>query len=97
MLGDISGPWPAVGITSDLIIHLNKTIEGNKVLISPRELPGKAKKELTVVEEKLQETHMHWVDPNNTCILVLLPSWISPIGILMQKEDIILEWIILTK
>ena len=56
----ISSLWPAIGITSDLIIHLNKTLDGDKGLKGPRELTAEAEKALTVIEEKLQETH---VDP----------------------------------
>ena len=35
------------------------------------------------------------VNPNLNCILVILPSRISPTGILMQRDNIILEWIFL--
>ena len=62
---------------------------------SPRELTAEAEKELMMVEEKLQEGHVDRVDPNFSCILVILPSRISPTGILMQREDTILEWIFL--
>ena len=62
---------------------------------SPRELTAEAEKELMMVEEKLQEAHVDRVDPNLSCILVILPSRISPTGILMQREDTILEWIFL--
>ena len=37
---------------------------------------------------------MDGVNPNLNCILVILPSSISPIGILIQRNDIILEWIL---
>ena len=47
-----------------------------------------------MVEEKLQEAHEDRVNPKLSCILVILPSRISPAGILMQR-DIILEWIFL--
>ena len=93
LLGDISSLRPAVGITPDLIIHLNKTLDGDKDLNSPRELTDEAEKELTMVEEKLQEAHEDRVNPKLSCILVILPSRISPTGILMQRDDIILEWI----
>ena len=60
---------------------------------SPRKLTVEAEKELTMIEEKLQEAHVDRVNPNLSSILVILPSRISPTGILMQREDIILEWI----
>ena len=42
LLGDISSLQLAVGITPDLTIHLNKTLDGDKDLNSPRELTAKA-------------------------------------------------------
>ena len=45
-----------------------------------------------VVEEKLHDTQ---VNPNLNCILVILCSRRSPTENLMQREDIILEWIFL--
>ena len=62
---------------------------------SPRKLTVEAEKELTMIEEKLQEAHVDRVNPNLSSILVILPSRISPTGILMQRKDIILEWIFL--
>ena len=58
-----------------------------------RELTPETEKELTMNEEKLQEAHVDRVNPSLSCILVILPSRISLMGILMQREDIILEWI----
>ena len=96
LLGDTSSLRLAVGITPNLIVHLNKTLDGDKDLNSPRELTAEAEKELTIVEEKLQETHVDRVNPNLSCILVILPSRISPTGILMQRDVIILEGIFLS-
>ena len=53
LLKDISSLQQAVGITPDLIVHLSKTLDGDKDLNSPRELTAEAGKELTIVEEKL--------------------------------------------
>ena len=83
LLWDISSLQPAVGITPDLIIYLNKTLDGDKDLNIPRELTAEAEKELMMVEEKLQEAHVDRMDPNLSAILVILPSRISPTGILM--------------
>ncbi|WP_226391376.1 hypothetical protein, partial [Penaeicola halotolerans] len=76
-------------------IHLNKTLDGDKDFNSPRELTVYEGKELTIVEEKLQEAHVDRVNLNLNCILVIFPSRISPPGILMQRDNIILEWIFL--
>ena len=70
-------------------------MEGDKDLNSPRELTAEAEKELTMIEEKLQQAHVDRVNPELDCILVILPSKISPTGILMHRDDIILEWIFL--
>ena len=51
--------------------------------------------ELGWVEKRILEAHMDCADPNLDCILVILPSREYPSGILMQREDIILEWIFL--
>ena len=89
MLGDICSLRPVVGVTPNLIIHLNKTLDGDKDLDSPRELTAKAEKELIMIDEKLQEAHVDRVNPQLTCILVILPSKISPTGTLIQRDDII--------
>ncbi|KAL6087202.1 hypothetical protein STEG23_008811, partial [Scotinomys teguina] len=68
---------------------------GDKDLNSPRELTPEAEKELALVEKKVQDGHVDRVDPKLDCILVILHSRHSPTGILMQREDIILEWIFL--
>ena len=52
-----------VGITPDLIVHLNKILDGDKDLNSPRELIAETDKELMVVEEKLQAVHVDRVNP----------------------------------
>ena len=83
MLGAISSLRPAVKITSDLKIHLNKTLDGDKDLNSSREITAEVGKELTVVEEELREAHVNTVNSNLNCILVILPSRIPLTGILM--------------
>ena len=47
------------------------------------------------MEKKLQDAHVNCVDPDLNCILVILPSKHSPTGILIQRENVILEWIFL--
>ena len=50
---------------------------------------------MALIKEKLQKAHVDHVDPNLNCILVILPSKYFPRGILMERENIILEWIFL--
>ncbi|KAL6083314.1 hypothetical protein STEG23_007305 [Scotinomys teguina] len=93
--GDISHLRTITGVKNDELSNLFKTLEGDKDLNSPRELTPEAEKELALVEKKVQDGHVDRVDPKLDCILVILPSIHSPTGILMQREDIILEWIFL--
>ncbi|KAL6037706.1 hypothetical protein STEG23_029167, partial [Scotinomys teguina] len=95
LFGDISHLRTITGVKNDELSNLFKTLEGDKDLNSPRELTPEAEKELALVEKKVQDGHVDRVDPKLDCILVILPSRHSPTGILMQREDIILEWIFL--
>ncbi|KAL6044961.1 hypothetical protein STEG23_011878, partial [Scotinomys teguina] len=84
-----------MGIPKDGLQNLANTLEGDKDLNSPRELSTEAEKELAIVEKTIREAHVDHVNPELKCILVILPSRHSPTGILMQREDVILEWIFL--
>ncbi|KAL6065033.1 hypothetical protein STEG23_028902 [Scotinomys teguina] len=95
LFGDISHLRTITGVKNDELSNLFKTLESDKDLNSPRELTPEAEKELALVEKKVQDGHVDRVDPKLDCILVILPSRHSPTGILMQREDIILEWIFL--
>ncbi|KAL6087981.1 hypothetical protein STEG23_022841, partial [Scotinomys teguina] len=95
LFGDISHLRTITGVKYDELSNLFKTLEGDKDLNSSRELTPEAEKELALVEKKVQDGHVDLVDPKLDCILVILPSRHSPTGILMQREDIILEWIFL--
>lgn len=44
------------------------------------------------VEDELQVVHVDHIDPKLYCIIVKLSSKHSPTGILMQSEDIVIEW-----
>lgn len=95
LLGDINWLRPVIGLTTQELSNLFQTLQGDKDLNSPRKLSAEAEKELALVERKLQDTHLDRIDPKMACILVILPSTHSPTGILMQREDYILEWIFL--
>ncbi|KAL6038242.1 hypothetical protein STEG23_034915 [Scotinomys teguina] len=84
-----------MGIPKDGLQNLANTLEGDKDLNIPRELSAEAEKELAIVEKTIREAHVDRVNPELKCILVILPSRHSPTGILMQREDVILEWIFL--
>ena len=61
-------------------------MDDEKDLNSPKEFSDKAKKELVLVEKKLQEGHVDRVDPGLDCILVILPS--IPPTVVLCKEKI---------
>ncbi|KAL6043499.1 hypothetical protein STEG23_013971, partial [Scotinomys teguina] len=84
-----------MGIPKDGLQNLANTLEGDKDLNSPRELSAETEKELAIVEKTIREAHVNRVNPELKCILVILPSRHSPTGILIQREDVILEWIFL--
>ncbi|KAL6073224.1 hypothetical protein STEG23_034606 [Scotinomys teguina] len=84
-----------MGIPKDGLQNLANTLEGDKDLNSPRELSAEAEKELAIVEKTIREAHVDRVNPELKCILVILSSRHSPTDILMQREDVILEWILL--
>ncbi|KAL6040906.1 hypothetical protein STEG23_037882 [Scotinomys teguina] len=97
LLGSISNLLGIMGIPKDGLQNLANTLEGDKDLNSPRELSPEAEKELALVEKTIREAHVDRVNPELKCILVILPSRHSPTGILMQREDVILEWIFLPR
>jgi hypothetical protein len=82
------------GLATQELSNLFQTLHGDKDLNSPRKLPA-GKEELDLVERKLQDKHLDCIDPKMACNLVILPFTHSPIRILMQSEDYILEWIFL--
>ncbi|KAL6038870.1 hypothetical protein STEG23_031180, partial [Scotinomys teguina] len=95
--GSISNLLGIMGIPKDGLQNLANTLEGDKDLNSPRELSAEAEKELAIVEKTIREAHVDRVNPELKCILVILPSRHSPTGILMQREDVILQWIFLPR
>ncbi|KAL6034225.1 hypothetical protein STEG23_023036 [Scotinomys teguina] len=95
--GSISNLLGIMGISKDGLQNLANTLEGDKDLNSPRELSDEAEKELALVEKTIQEAHVDRVNPELKCILVILPTRHSPTDILIQREDVILEWIFLPR
>ena len=60
--GDISQLSHTIGIEPDDLININKTLDGEKSFNNPRKLSTESKRELTLIEEKLQESHVDSVD-----------------------------------
>ena len=71
------------------------TLEGDKGLNSPKKLSAETERKLALVKEKLQNARVDCVDPKLNYSLVMSPSS-HPTGVLVHREDIILEWILFT-
>lgn len=72
------------------LVNLNTTLDSDNCL---SELVSEPDRELAWVKEKLQIAHLNHKQTNLNSILVILPSEYSPKRILMQTEDIIIEWV----
>lgn len=93
MLDYINWLWPTIGLTTQELSTLFQTFQGDKDLNSPRKLSAETEREFILVEKKLQDAHVDHLDPQLDCIVVILPFTHLTTGILMQREDNILEWI----
>jgi hypothetical protein len=74
---------------------LLQTLQGDLNLNSPRSQTVGAEKVLTLVDHRLQEAYADQIDPKLDCILITLCSTHSPTGLIMQRENSIMEWILL--
>lgn len=53
-------------------------------------------KELSFLEQIPQDVYVAKIDPKFDCMLVILPSIHSPVGLTLQREDSSMEWIFIT-
>ena len=83
LLGDISHLWHTIGIGPDDLNNLNKTLDGDKDLNSPKKLSAKAERELALIKEKLQKAHVDRVALKLNYTLVLVHCKHSLTEILM--------------
>ncbi|MGE9574186.1 reverse transcriptase domain-containing protein [Escherichia coli] len=95
LLGEISQLQTIIGVEGHDLKHLKMELKDDKDLNSPRILSAEAEKELQWVENRILDAHVRGINFDLDCILVILPSREYPSGILMQREDTILEWIFL--
>ena len=72
LLGNTNWLWPVIGLTTQELSNLYQALQGDKDLNSPRKLSAEPE-ELALVERKLQDTHLHHIDPKMAYILVILP------------------------
>lgn len=83
-----------IDLVTPELSNLFKTLQGDRDLNSLRNLSTQDVKELALVERKLQDPHLHLIDPKMGYILGILPSTHSPIRILLQRKEYILELIL---
>ena len=63
-----------------------QTLQRNSNFNSPRYLTSEVEKELTDVEQRLQDAYVDQIYAKSDCILVMLTSTHST-GLIMQRED----------
>ena len=95
-MGDINCLWPTIGWSSLKLSNLFQALQEYKDLSSPRKSSAKAERELASREEKLNDEHVDLLDPELDFIPAMLQSMHYSIGILMQIEDNLFEWIFFT-
>lgn len=93
-MGDINWLQLTTGLTTQ---ELSNLFCYRWFRFSSRQLTKEAEKELTLVEKRLQDAYVNLIDTKMDFILVILPSIHSPAGLIMQREDSILEWIFLAQ
>ena len=94
-MGDINWLWAVIEWSGLKLSNLFQALQEYKDLSSPRKLPAKAERKLALIEEKLNDEHVDLLDSELDFILAMLLSMHYSTGILMQREDNILEWIFL--
>lgn len=94
-MGDINWLWSVIEWSGLKLNNLFQALQEYKDLSSPRKLPAKAERKLALIEEKLNDEHVDLLDPELDFIPAMLLSMHYPTGILMQREDNLLEWIFL--
>ncbi|XP_069738427.1 KRAB-A domain-containing protein 2 [Phaenicophaeus curvirostris] len=91
LLGDINWIRPFLKLTTSDLSPLFKILEGNPDPNSPRGFTEEASQALTKVEKAMTDTRLNYADINKPWELIILPTKLSPTGVLYQ--DGILCWI----
>ena len=94
LLGDINWIWPNLGIPTYSLSHLFSLLRGNPELNSSWQLTPEAEKELTIIEQAVQNCQIDRIDPLEPFQLFVFLTPHSPTGLIMQTP-LILEWIFL--
>ena len=63
LLGDTTWLWPTIGLANQVLSNLFQTLQGDKDLNSPRKLSTEARKDLALIERKLEDIHVDRIDP----------------------------------
>ena len=92
LLGDINWIRPSSGIANYQLNNLFNTLKGDPDLNSPRSLSQEAREKLCLVQNKLQKQFPTRMKLDLPLELFILPSPLSPTGLLAQQEHPV-EWI----
>lgn len=71
-MGDINWIWPAIGWNSLKLSNLVQALQEYLDLSSPRKLSAKAEQELALIEEKFNDEHIDFLDPELDFLAMLL-------------------------
>lgn len=86
LLGHIFQIWSTIGIKSDDLFNLKKTLDDEEDLNNSGKLSVEGEKELALKEEKFQKPQVNHVYLKLKYILVILSSKHSPTGILIERK-----------
>ncbi|NWS43953.1 POK18 protein, partial [Probosciger aterrimus] len=91
LLGDIQWMRPFLKLTTYELNPLFKILEGDSDPTSSRELTPEAKSALRIIEKAMETAQSQYADITKTWELIILPTPLSPTGVLFQNG--ILCWI----
>lgn len=95
LLGDINWLRPALGIPTSALSHLFHTLEGDPALDSPRSLSPEAKKELALIEQRIEEAFLDRIHANLPLDIIVFHTPHSPTAVVSQ-ENALIEWLFLS-
>lgn len=92
LIGNINRLGPTIGIITYELSNLFQTSQEDSNS-NNQDVKQLKQKKFTFVERRLQNVYVDGIDSKLDCILVILSSTHSPTGLIMQRQDSIMEWI----
>lgn len=93
LLGHINWLQRTIGLPTQELSNLFQILQGDSDLNCSRHLTVEAEKELTQVQQEIQNAYVDQLDLTTEYILVILPFNYPSNGVIMQREDNSLQWI----